>query len=236
MIDWDIRFSELARQGQIIEANEVLMAELGRILVTKQSDFVEMLNEAGIDADTDMPDEELVDLYIDNIDTNNDLMLGSSVLVNHWNQKSGYDGEGELSDDGVKKGYGVLRAYYTDPYQDEEYSNVIPLLGMIGKGVKNLWQNRDRIKQGIQAYKGGGPGGGVGGPQGRGMSEDMRKTEAQEAMLSSIIVQKEQEMKAKQEQIDQQNKTTRTALYIAGGVGVVALIITVVLLSKRGKK
>jgi len=235
MIDWDVRFNELARQGQIIQANEVLMTELGRILVTKKDEFVDLLNESGVNATTEMSDGELVDLYIENIDTNNDLMLGSSVLVNHWNQKSGYDGEDVLSDTGVKQGYGVLRAYYADPYQDEEYSNIIPILGAIGKGVKNLWQNRDRIKQGIQAYKGAGPQGGGGMPPG-GYSEDMRKTDAQEAMLSSIIAEKSAESKAKQEQIDQQNKTTKTALYIAGGLGVTALIVTLVLVLKNKSK
>ena len=237
MIDWDIRFKELARNGQIIAANEMLMEELGRILVMKKDDFVEMLNEAGIDATTEMPDDELVDLFIENIDSNRDLMLGASVLVNHYNQQVGFDGTGELSDDGVKKGYGVLRGYYADPFVDEEYSNIVPILGAIGKGVGNLWKNRDRIKAGVQAYQGAGPGGNGGrGPGGPPMSNDMRKTEAQEAMLNSIIMQKNAEMKAKQEQIDQQQKTTRTALYIAGGIGVTALIVTViVLMNKKGK-
>ena len=234
MIDWDIRFSELARQGQIIQANEMLMAELGRILVTKKDEFVDMLNESGIPASDDMSDSELVDLYIENIDANKDLMLGSSVLVNNWNQKSGYDGEDQLSDSGVKQGYGVLRAYYADPFVDEEYSNIIPVLGAIGKGVGNLWKNRDKIKAGIQAYRGQGQGG-RGGPQGppQGYSEDMRKTDAQQAMLDSIIAEKSAESKAKQDQIEAQQKTTRTALYVGGGLLATALIITLVVMLKK---
>ena len=55
-------------------------------------------------------------------------------------------------------------------------------------------------------------------------------------MLDSIIGQKQAEMKAKQQQVEDQNKTTRIALYIGGSVAVLGIIASLIYVMKKRRK
>ena len=113
-------------QDENIEgANKTLMTELANILLKDKNDFVDMLNESGVEADLSMSNAQLIELFIDNTD-NKELLIGASLLAQHHNQKSGFDGESEVSDDNVKSGVAVMNSYFNDVIPDEEYSYIAP--------------------------------------------------------------------------------------------------------------
>ena len=229
---WRSSFNRSLNSGDYLNANDVLMKRLGFLLATQKTDFVDMLNEAGVFASMDMSEDELLDLYIDNIDDNNELILGSSLLINyHENKDSSFEGDARLNDKDVKRCYGTMKAYYSDVEDDEQFSSAVGLIGLAAKGAGALWRNRDAIKQGVNQLRGGKK------TKKSRPQNDLRREQAQKQMLDSIIAQKQAEMKAKQQQIENQNKTTRIALYIGGSVAVVGIIATLIyVMKKRSKK
>lgn len=129
-------------------ANTCLMNELGKLLIRNKKDYVDMLNESGIIAVESMSDVQLIDLFIENAPRNKKLLLGAALLVNMHNRKMGFDGEDEISDDGVKNSYAVMNSYFCGADYDEDdeaKSNFIPI-GLIARGAKKLINNRQDRK------------------------------------------------------------------------------------------
>jgi len=140
--DFHSNFSSSINNADFESANACLMNELGSILVRNRKDFVDMLNESDVMATNDMSDAQLVQLFINNAPSNKKLLLGASLLTNMHNKQMGFDGESEVSDDGVKSGYAVLSSYFADDWdEEEEKSNFLPI-GLIAKGVGKLINNR----------------------------------------------------------------------------------------------
>ena len=104
MYDFYSEFSSALGDGDVSGANAALMKQLAEILVNNKADFVDMLNESGIDADTDMSDAELIQLFVDNAKNNKKLILAASLLVNVHNKKMGFDGEDEIRTDLAGRG------------------------------------------------------------------------------------------------------------------------------------
>ena len=94
------------------DASRLLMKELGSILIKSKKDFVDLLNESDIIAYDTMSDNQLVDLYVNNLDRNKKLRLGTALLINMHNKQIGFDGEEEVSNDGVKVSAIVLDDYF----------------------------------------------------------------------------------------------------------------------------
>jgi len=205
------------------DASRLLMSELGSILVKSKKDFVDLLNESDIIAYDTMSDNKLVDLYVSNLDTNKKLRLGTALLINMHNKQIGFDGDEEVSNDGVKVSAIVLDDYYgaegtmdssedydaptiggTMSSSEEDYSYVpglgTAIAGAIG-GVSNLGT---KIAEGQQKKKYGS------------LDIATKKQEAKSQMTQQILAQKLAETENKKKEDEQKQKTTRTLLIVGG--------------------
>lgn len=147
MYDFYSEFSSALGDGDVSGANASLMKELAAILVNNKSDFVDMLNESGIDADADMSDAELIQLFVDNASTNKKLILGAALLVNVHNKKMGFDGEDEISDESVKQSYFTMKSCFVDAPSDDEDFSYFPIGLAISAGSKILGKGIDAVKE-----------------------------------------------------------------------------------------
>lgn len=146
--DFYSNFSSSVENYDLESANKCLMSELANILVRSKGDFVDMLNESGVYADKNMSDTQLINLFINNAKSNKKLLLGASLLTNIHNKQMGFDGEDEISDEGVKSSYAVMNSFFNgESYEDidEETSNFLPI-GAIIRGAKNLIGKRKEGK------------------------------------------------------------------------------------------
>ena len=147
MYDFYSEFSSALGDGDVSGANAALMKQLAEILVNNKADFVDMLNESGIDADTDMSDAELIQLFVDNAKNNKKLILAASLLVNVHNKKMGFDGEDEISDEAVKQSYFTMKSCFVDATSDDEDFSYFPIGLAITAGSKILGKGMDAIKE-----------------------------------------------------------------------------------------
>lgn len=220
--DFHSEFTGSVDKGDLKGANNALMKELGNILVRKREDFVHLLNEAEIPATVDMSDVRLVDLFVSNIPHNKNLALGASLLVNVHNKQMGFDGETEMSDEGVKTGYSVMRSYFCGR---ESHSNAGGgILGAIGNIVQGGSSVATKAMEGNQKKKYG--------------ALDManKQAEAKAAMTQQILAQRQAEIAAKQAAKEHKAKTTRTILIVGGAVLGLAIIGVVIYAIKKHKK
>lgn len=210
--DFYSEFGSAVRNKDLSSANDALMKELGNILVRKREDFVHLLNESEVPAEADMTDAKLVDLFIKNVPYNRELMVGASLLVNIHNKQMGADGEYELSDEGVKTGYTVLRRYF----DDEDHSNAGGILDAIGNIVQGGSQVATKAMEGNQKKKYGA------------LDIATQQAQAKAAMAQQVLVQRQSQMEAKKKEQESKKKTTRILLITGGvvlGLGMIAGII-----------
>jgi len=202
-------FTDSVDKGDLQNANKALMQSLGVIIVKDRENFVHLLNECDIDADTKMSDRQLIDLFVDNVAEDPEMMLGASILVNCYNKKSNFDGDDSLNDRYVKAGYVAICDSFSP---EEQYSNAIdPVTAIaetVGKGIdlgsKGL-EGRQKKKYGLQ-------------------DAAIAKNQARDAMKQQVIAQREQELEVKKQREADQNKNSRTALIVVGAVVGVALL------------
>jgi hypothetical protein len=194
-------------------ANRLIMNELAKALVKDRGNFIEVLKQAGVNVPNEATDTELIDLFSLNAPNSNDLLLNASLLINHNNQISGFDGEQELSDAGVKATYKELKNYFSG--DDEDKSNAVgAILGLAsaGAGIANTaLQNRQQKKFG-------------------GQQALERQSEARKQLIQGAMAQKqaEAELKAKKD------KTRNTLLIVGiGVVGLLAIVGMAVYLKRR---
>jgi len=95
--------------GDYCAACESLITELGTMVDTHRADFITLLVESGIQADSTMSDEKLIDLFVENLNKNKNLCVGASMLVNMNNKKLNFDGEHVVNNEAIKAGYDVLQ-------------------------------------------------------------------------------------------------------------------------------
>jgi|688.fasta_scaffold03477_10 hypothetical protein len=201
------------------DANRLLMSELGKILVKDRNDFIFMLTESGVYADSNMSDSELVNIFVDNLSKNKKLRLGASLLVNMHNKQMNFDGSNDLSDDGVKMSMIVLDEYHC--FDDEETSNVggawaKALEGVVGLGGK--------IAEGQQKKK-------------FGVTDSIAKQkESKNALMQQILAKKQADADALKKSNEDKQKTKRTLLYVGGGVLALAIIVATIYFIKKRKK
>lgn len=204
-------------------ANGVVMRELANILVKEKRDFVDLLIYSGINATMRMPDSELVELFIHDIDTNKRLVVGSAFLVNQHNKTMGFDGEYEVSDPGVKATAQTMQLYFEGDYEDDEedYANAGGIGGMIGgildKGMglaSKGMEMRDKKKNfGVNAMA--------------------KKQEAKAQMMQQLMAQKKAKIEAKREAEANKQKTTKIVLIAVSSLVAVGLIVTAIVLTKK---
>ncbi len=217
MKSYNEKFNDSIQNLNIDEASDLLVDELATIISKDSTEFVDMLNESGVDADYSMSETELIKTFIENLD-NKRMILGASLLVNSNNRTVGFDGDDEISDSGVKVGYAVLNeTLNTDeivPVQDEQFSYIAiaALAGLVGKGINKLRKNR----------------------RSRGKTErsDARREERRrQAQLRMQRVAAEQK-RIQLENAKRKKKTTIT-LIIVGSVSILAILGTVIYLKNK---
>lgn len=217
MKNYNEKFNDSIKNLNIDEASDLLVDELATIISKDSTEFVDMLNESGVDADYSMSETELIKTFIENLD-NKRMILGASLLVNSNNRTVGFDGDNEISDSGVKVGYAVLNeTLNTDeivPVQDEQFSYIAiaALAGLVGKGINKLRQNRK--------------------DKGRSNNSDARREERRrQAQLRMQRVAAEQK-RVQLENAKRKKKRTIT-LIIVGSVSLLAILGTVIYLKNK---
>jgi hypothetical protein len=195
-----------------------LLSEVGNIIVTNRGDFEDLLTESGVVGDfSTMSDAQLVDAYVENINKNKDLQLGTSMLVNFHNKQSNMDGESEMDDACVKAGYHTLKVYFGSP--SENYSNVV---GAIAQGVGEVAKLGSKISEGRQKKKFGA------------MDLAAKQQDAKAVITQQLLAQRQAQIEAEKSKQEISSKTKRTILIVGGSV--VGLAIIGFILYKLKKK
>lgn len=227
-------FNGSVENNDLISANNALMRELGNILVRKKQDFVDLLNESGISASINDSDLYLVNLFVNNIASNRKLMLGASLLTQMHNKQMGFDGEQEISDEGVKNGYNVMRSYFVG----EEYSNETGpigastlggaasggVVGTIAGAIGDIAKATSKVSEGQQKKKYGG------------QEIASKREEAKQEMIKSILAQKQLKLDVAKKAEEDKAKTKRLAFIIGGSILGVAVIGLIIYSIKKKKK
>lgn len=213
--DFYSNFNHSLENGDLKSANKKLMYELGRIFVQNKNEFVDLLNESEIPATADMNDVRLIDLYVDNINKNKKLMLGTSILVNVHNQKLSADGDDSLDDENIKDTYRSLNSYYSD-----NYSNSV---GAIAGAVGEVAKLGGQISEGQQKKKYGA------------LDLATKKEDTKQALVQSVLAGQQAVMEATRKKQEQQAKTTRTLLVIGGAIALLGVLGFVIYKIKKRK-
>jgi hypothetical protein len=189
-----------------------LLSEVGNIIVTNRGDFEDLLTESGVLGDfSTMSDAQLVDAYVENINKNKDLQLGTSMLVNFHNKQSSMDGESEMDDACVKAGYHTLKVYFGSP--SENYYNAAGVVvGAVAQGVGEVAKLGGKLSDARQKKKYG--------------ALDMaeKKQDAKAIMTQQILAQRQAQIEAQKSKQEATAKTTRTVLIIGGSVVGLAIV------------
>ena len=217
------QFVDAVNEGDIASANTALMKELGNILVRNRQDFIDLLNESGIPATAYMSDLDLVDLFADNIPKNKQLVLGASLLVNMHNKQMGFDGEEEISDEGVKAGYEVMCSYFDD-YSNGEGEGYIPGIatakgaasggevGAIAGAVSDIAKMTTQLNQSRSKKR-------------FGVTDTLAKQkEAKAAITQQILANRQAQAEAASKQAVQKAKNKRILLIVGSVVGGLAVL------------
>jgi len=236
--DFNTNFKEYINDSDIIGANDAIMVELGRILVNQKQDFIDLLNESGIEADISMPNNQLIGLYMDNVD-NKHLLLGTSLLTNmqkliecgncSWtwkltdggddplmchkcgenNEKSSFDDSDDISDEDVKTAYLVLNENFND---DEDFSD-------FGAGIL--------AKKGLKALKN------LKGQKGQGTTSEDLRLRAELKLQQAAIAQQKAEIQAQKIALKKSKKTKNTIIIVSASVLALALGVVIFLNRKK---
>ena len=220
--------------GDVNGATHSLMKELGRILVRNRKDFVDLLNDSGVSASLNDTDGQLVNKFVDNVSDNPKLTLGASLLTQMHNKQMGFDGESELSDEGVKNGYYAMQSYFSG----DDYSyNDGPigastlggaasggLAGTIAGAVGDIAKATSKISEGQQKKKYGG------------LEYLSKKQDAKTAMVQAALAQRQAQIDAASKTQETKAKTRRLTYIIGGSVLGVAIIATIIVLLVKKKK
>ena len=179
--DFNTEFNKSIELDDLNSAHASLMRELGTILVKRKQDFVDLLNQSKIPASISDSDISLINLFVQNIDSNPKLALGTSLLIQMNNRKMNFDGDEELSDEGVKNGYLVLKSYYDS---DEPYSNGAGVVTAIAKAAEAGLNLGTSVEQGKQKKRYGG------------QELAQRREESKQILIESVLKQRQMQIEA----------------------------------------
>lgn len=187
-----------AKQGQ--NAHKLILNELGKCLVYEKENFVDVLKNAGIPASVDEADTILIEKFVQNAPTNKKMLLGASLLINHRNKVTNFDGDEEVSDAGVKNTYKVL------------YHNIGGIGGLLGGAIETggkIFQKESGKKTQF--------------------SDALTKQrEARQQMLQSALNEKKAQSESKTQSKNQKRKSKTTLIIVASalvGLTIIGLII-----------
>lgn len=227
MTQFHSQLSTFVKQHDKQNANRVVMQELAKILVSHKKDFVELLNYAGIYATEQSTDAQLINMFIDNVNTNKKLLLGAALLVNVHNKTVGFDGDDEVNDSAVKAAYKTMCVYFdADHYPDPSdfYYSAEGGKGWVGSLIDTAGGIGGKVLDSQHAKKYGA------------IDTINKKQDAKNQMVQSVLQQRQTQLESKQKAKEQKAKTIRTALIIGGSILGLAAIVGVVYYIKKHKK
>jgi len=194
-------------RGDYDTADNIISRELGNILASNKSNFVDLLNESGIPASINNTRIELVDKFVDNVPYNDKLRLGASLLVNSENKEISFDGKKSINKENVRNCYRIM----TNKYKENQSNIGGAIAGAIGS-VADLGSTIARGQQ-----------------QKRGAGLDLVKQ--REAQRAEIIKSLADKKKAEAESKTKRNKI----LMIVGGSLLGLVVITFAVLKMKKK-
>jgi hypothetical protein len=192
-----------------------LMSELGNIIATNRGDFEDLLQESGVEGDLNkMTDSQLVSAYINEISSNKDLQLGTSLLINHHNKESNMDGDSQMNDACVKAGYHTISIYFANPSENYYNASGVPLdpISAVAQGVGEIAKFGSKISEGNQKRKYGA------------IDIATKKQEAKDKITQQLLAQKQAQLEVEKTKKEANSKTMRTLLIVGGGVVAVGVI------------
>lgn len=227
---FDDNLQDFAERGKMRSAYHVMIAELGKVLVSDKKSFVDLLNESGVQASMSDSPRVLANKYVDNICENKKLMLGTSLLVQMKNQTSSADGETRLSNEGVKTGYFVMRDYLS--FNEDQYSNLAAdPVSAVAQGVGELAKLSSTAVEGGQKLRYAKKYGALD----KASEIANKREETRLALIQAQMKQREAEAESEKKKDEQRQKTNRTILVVTGVVVVLAIAGAIVYKLKTKK-
>lgn len=211
-------------------ANRVIMVELGNLLVKDKPNFIEVIRGANINVPDNATDIQLINAFVDNAPSNRKLLLGASFLINHKNKSVGFDGQGKVSDTGVKATYKVMYQYF-DASQYEDTSDIVndDYYSATGDEYSEAgWGTA--VSTGLDMVKGFVPN--------KNASSDAlaKQQDARRQMTQTILAQRQQQADEKAKEKERKHKSQKTLLIVGGVIVGLAIIGGIIYAIKKGKK
>lgn len=203
------KLTEYLKTHDIVNANRVIMSELGHVLVKDRENFVTLLRYADVPANEHETDAQLIETFVDNIGSNRKLMVGASFLINQHNKQVGFDGEEEISDAGVKAVHKCMFNYFNGPcYSNANGTAIGAVAGAVGELSKvggQALQGRQKQKTGV-------------------MDSLQKKQDAKDAMVQSVLDQRRAQQEAAQKKAADKAKNKKILIIATASVLGIALI------------
>jgi hypothetical protein len=100
-MDFYSEFNDISKSNDKKAMIELLMDELASIIANRREDFLKVLDKSNIRYNPNATDTQLADIFINNINRNKKLLIGTGFLVAHKNINYGVDGDGKIPEGAV---------------------------------------------------------------------------------------------------------------------------------------
>lgn len=100
-MDFYSEFNDISKSNDKKAMIELLMTELASIIANRREDFLKVLDKSNIRYNQNATDTQLADIFINNINRNKQLLIGTSFLLAHKNINYGIDGDGKIPEGAV---------------------------------------------------------------------------------------------------------------------------------------
>lgn len=203
--DFCSEFNVCIDKGDYNTADALISRELGASLANNKMNFVDLLNESGINASMNDSNIELVNKFVDNVAINSKLRLGASLLVNSQNQEVAFDGKKSIDKNNVRNCYRVMTNKYSNFVSPDVIASAVQTAGQLG----------DTVIKGQQFKKFGG-------------LNIAQQREAQRAEIMKTLAEK------KKAEAETKSKTNKILMIVGGSLlGLVVITFAVLKLKKK---
>lgn len=100
-MDFYSEFNDISKSNDKKAMIELLMTELASIIANRREDFLKVLDKSNIRYNPNATDTQLADIFINNINRNKKLLIGTNFLIAHKNINYGIDGDGKIPENAV---------------------------------------------------------------------------------------------------------------------------------------
>jgi hypothetical protein len=203
--DFCSEFNVCVDKGDYNTADALISRELGASLASNKMNFVDLLNESGINASINDSNIELVNKFVDNVPLNSKLRLGASLLVNSQNQEVQFDGKKAIDKTNVRNCYRVMT---------NKYSNFVSP-DLIASAVQSATQLGDTVIKGQQFKKN------------AGLTIAQQREQQRGEIMKALAEKKKADAEAK-------TKTNKILMIVGGSLlGLVVITFAVLKLKKK---